>query len=178
MAMLYLTPVLPLGLVSYMCGTTSMNVYHFAGAKIAALPIYLIYTFMGASAHSFIKKGGGNTANGNGELAMSTADESKQLEENQMMIVAGIVLSVIMVGLITRHIKKELMTILDRQKKHKPGETSSFGGDDIGGDDDDTDGETAVELGMTARRRGHKTEQHTEDNHNLGIGSSDVYHNI
>ena len=68
------------------------------------------------------------------------------------MIVAGIVLSVIMVGLITRHIKKELMTILERQKKHKPGETS-LGGDESG---DETDGETAVELGLTARRRGHK----------------------
>jgi hypothetical protein len=151
MAMLYLTPVLPLGLVSYMCGTTSMNIYHFAGAKIFALPIYLMYTFMGASAHSFIKKK--STEKGGEQLlAMSAADETKHLGDNQTMIVAGIVLSAVMVGLITRHIKKELMTILERQKKHKPGETASLG-DDSG---DDTDGETAVELGLTARRRGNK----------------------
>ena len=57
MAMLYLTPVLPLGLVSYACGTTAMNVGSFALAKIASLPLYLLYTFIGASAHSFIKRG-------------------------------------------------------------------------------------------------------------------------
>jgi hypothetical protein len=45
------------------------------------------------------------------------------------------------------------MTILERQKKQKIGETSS--GDDSG---DETDGESVVELGLKARRRGHKTD--------------------
>jgi len=102
MAMLYLTPVLPLGLVSYMCGTTAIDLYSFAVAKIASLPIYLMYTFMGASAHSIIngKKGG-----------ISLTDEANKLEENQYLVVAGLVLSVVMISLITRKIKKELMKV-------------------------------------------------------------------
>ena len=121
MAMLYLTPVLPLGLVSYMCGTTSMDIFSFAVAKIASLPLYLIYTFMGASAHSFIKRGGQKSAddaagNGAGDepqqpMAFSAEEEARQLEENEALIVAGIVLSVFMMTCITRYIKKELMKV-------------------------------------------------------------------
>ena len=122
MAMLYLTPVLPLGLISYMCGTTSMSIYSFTVAKIASLPLYLIYTFMGASAHSFIKHGGGKTGvSGDGAAGgeqqadqpapFSAEEEARQLEENEALIVAGILLSVIMMTLITRHIKKELMKV-------------------------------------------------------------------
>lgn len=109
MAMLYLTPVLPLGLVSYMCGTTAMDLYSFAVAKIASLPIYLMYTFMGASAHSFIngKKGGRN----NKDLGKSLTDEANRLEENQFLIAFGLVLSIIMISLITRKIKRELMKV-------------------------------------------------------------------
>ena len=109
MAMLYLTPVLPLGLVSYMCGTTAMDLYSFAVAKIASLPIYLMYTFMGASAHSIIKgkKGGGNDK----DIGKSLSDEANKLEENQYLIVAGLVLSVVMISLITRKIKMELMKV-------------------------------------------------------------------
>ena len=101
--MLYLTPVLPLGLVSYACGTTSMSIYSFTVAKIASLPLYLIYTFMGASAHAFIKKGG--------EMGISAEAQAKQLEENEGLIIAGLVLSLVMVSLVTRHIKKELMKV-------------------------------------------------------------------
>ena len=108
MAMLYLTPVLPLGLVSYMCGTTSMQLSHFALAKVASLPLYLVYTFMGATAHSFIKKGSNS---GGGNIGVSAADGAKQLEENEAMIIGGIVLSAVMVSLITRQVKKELMTV-------------------------------------------------------------------
>lgn len=107
MAMLYLTPVLPLGLVSYACGTTTMDVSSFALAKIASLPLYLLYTFIGASAHSFIKRG----AAGSGGIGKSVSEEAKKLEENQFLLVAGLVLSVVMMTLITRHIRKELMKV-------------------------------------------------------------------
>jgi uncharacterized membrane protein YdjX (TVP38/TMEM64 family) len=109
MAMLYLTPVLPLGLVSYMCGTTSMSIYSFLLAKVASLPLYLIYTFVGASAHSFIKRGGEK-----GTTTISAAGEVKQLEENEYVIVFGILLSAVMMTLITRHIRKELMKVSKR----------------------------------------------------------------
>lgn len=108
MAMLYLTPVLPLGLVSYMCGTTAMDLYSFAVAKIASLPLYLMYTFMGASAHSIIKGKGGTN---DGNIGKSLTDEANKLEENQYLIVSGLVLSVVMISLITRKIKKELMKV-------------------------------------------------------------------
>ncbi len=111
MAMLYLTPVIPLGLVSYMCGTTSMNIYAFALAKIFALPLYLIYTFMGASAHSFVKRGTLDEAAG-----ISATDQTKQLEDNQLLLISGLLLSIVMMGLITRYIRKELMKVSDEEE--------------------------------------------------------------
>jgi len=139
MAMLYLTPVLPLGLVSYMCGTTAMDLYSFVVAKIASLPIYLMYTFMGASAHSFIKGSEGRR--------ISLTDEANKLEESRFLIVSGLVLSVIMITLITRKIRKELMKILDQQKKERreEGTTPLV-------DKEETD-EKMTELGLTARRK-------------------------
>lgn len=110
MAMLYLTPVLPLGLVSYMCGTTSIALFDFAAAKIASLPLYLIYTFIGASAHSFIKRGGDNN-DSNAGIGASVADEAKKLEENQYLLMSGLILSIAMMTLITRYIRKELMKV-------------------------------------------------------------------
>ena len=113
MAMLYLTPVLPLGLVSYMCGTTAMHLHSFVVAKIASLPLYLMYTFMGASAHSFIKGGKG----GKNNLGKSLAEEANKLEENQYLILSGLILSAVMIGLITRKIKKELMKVRSSHTK-------------------------------------------------------------
>eukprot|EP00538_Stauroneis_constricta_P009145 CAMPEP_0119564364 /NCGR_PEP_ID=MMETSP1352-20130426/26736_1 /TAXON_ID=265584 /ORGANISM="Stauroneis constricta, Strain CCMP1120" /LENGTH=396 /DNA_ID=CAMNT_0007613117 /DNA_START=179 /DNA_END=1369 /DNA_ORIENTATION=- len=141
MAMLYLTPVLPLGLVSYMCGTTSMKLHAFTVAKIASLPLYLIYTFLGASAHAFIKKG---AAENDTPSMVSASDQAKQLEENESLIIGGIVLSIVMMTLITRTIKRELMNVLDEQKKEK----TTSDAPNKGPDDSD-----AIELGLTARRR-------------------------
>jgi hypothetical protein len=123
MAMLYLTPVLPLGLVSYACGTTTMDVSTFALAKIASLPLYLLYTFIGASAHSFIKRGAAATAGsgggggGSSGIGHSVSQEAKKLEENQFLLVAGLLLSVVMMTLITRHIRKELMKVRRRRRR-------------------------------------------------------------
>ena len=112
MAMLYLTPVLPLGLVSYMCGTTAIDLYSFAVAKIASLPLYLMYAFMGASAHSFIKggKGSKNDNNDNNSDISNSVSDAK-IEENQVLIVGGLFLSIIMMTLITRNIRMELMKV-------------------------------------------------------------------
>eukprot|EP00934_Nitzschia_sp_Nitz4_P000496 Nitzschia sp. Nitz4//scaffold161_size51353//35345//36755//NITZ4_006954-RA/size51353-processed-gene-0.62-mRNA-1//1//CDS//3329537927//496//frame0 len=155
MAMLYLTPVIPLGLVSYMCGTTSMNIYAFAAAKVFSLPLYLIYTFIGASAHSFLKRGQDNA---NAEQApLDISEQAKQLEENESLIISGILLSVVMMTLLTRHIRKELMKILEQQKKDKPGDDNSDENVATGGDDGAVD-DLGVEMGLTARRRGAKAE--------------------
>ena len=111
MAMLYLTPILPLGPISYMCGTTSMSLSSFIIAKIAALPLMLLYVFIGASTGALI-----------GKDSSQTADEVHRIEGNQTLIISGILLSFVMIAFITHYIKKELNTILDRQQKYKPGE--------------------------------------------------------
>merc|ERR1711935_906700 len=100
---------------------------------------------MGASAHSIIKgkKGGANDK----DMGKSLTDEANKLEENQYLIVAGLVLSVVMISLITRKIKMELMKILDKQKKEKiDGSTTPLV------DNGDSD-EKTTELGLTARRK-------------------------
>lgn len=63
MCLLYLTPILPLGPVSYMVGTTSMSIGKFAGAKVAAVPIVMMYCFIGASTDTFF----GNGEDGGGD---------------------------------------------------------------------------------------------------------------
>lgn len=102
MAMLYLTPILPLGPVSYMCGTTSMPLSSFVLAKVASLPLMLLYVFIGASTGALIsdkKKNKGNE------------DVAKQIEQNQTLIVSGILLSVVMIVGISYYIKKELYKV-------------------------------------------------------------------
>lgn len=86
-----------------------MDLYSFAVAKIASLPIYLMYTFMGASAHSFINAGKGGKDNN--DLGKSLAAEANKLEENQALILSGLFLSVVMITLISRKIKTELMKV-------------------------------------------------------------------
>lgn len=77
MCLLYLTPILPLGPVSYMVGTTSMSIGKFAGAKVAAVPIVIMYCFIGASTDTFF---------GNGDVV---AVENDSLGMPRMMDEAG-----------------------------------------------------------------------------------------
>jgi uncharacterized membrane protein YdjX (TVP38/TMEM64 family) len=103
MAMLYLTPILPLGPVSYMCGTTSMALSNFLMAKIASLPLMLLYAFIGASAGALVGKSGKDGG--------PAGDELKDIEQNQTLIVSGILMSFVMIACITHYIKKELNTV-------------------------------------------------------------------
>jgi uncharacterized membrane protein YdjX (TVP38/TMEM64 family) len=107
MAMLYLTPILPLGPVSYMCGTTSLKLSHFLLAKIAALPLMMLYVLIGASTGTLI------STSKNGE----SMDQVKSIEENETLIIAGILLSFASIAGITHYIKKELSQVLERQKR-------------------------------------------------------------
>lgn len=124
MALLYLTPVLPLGPVSYMIGTTSMSLSHFAAAKIACLPLMTFYVFLGASTGTIIhgksKKGVGDAdlgsvpaGAGNGDVSMP---EMVMEGESTSMIIFGVCLSALSVALISHVVKKELLKILDKQK--------------------------------------------------------------
>lgn len=105
--MLYLTPILPLGPVSYMCGTTSMKLSSFVMAKVAATPLMLLYVFIGASTGSLISKGGGGSKGG-ADTSAAAQEQMKEIEENEYLIVSGILLSFVMIACITSHVKKEL----------------------------------------------------------------------
>jgi len=156
MAMLYLTPILPLGPVSYMCGTTSMALHHFVLAKVAALPLMMLYVFIGASTGTLIQKG----KNGNAGETMS-AEQVQQIEENQTLMIGGIVLSFLSIACITHYIKKELNKILERQKREKHSDEGEGGGEEkhgSSGGGDVEDAAATVELGKTAsapRQRKH-----------------------
>mmetsp|Transcript_24978 Transcript_24978/g.58172 ORF Transcript_24978/g.58172 Transcript_24978/m.58172 type:complete len:185 (+) Transcript_24978:509-1063(+) len=97
MAMLYLTPILPLGPVSYMCGSTRMALSSFLLAKIASLPLMLLYVFLGASAGTLLEK--------------------KDEETHVPLVVGGILLSICTIYGVTRYIQIELYKVLERQKK-------------------------------------------------------------
>lgn len=98
MAMLYLTPVLPLGPVSYMCGSTSMALSSFVLAKIASLPLMVLYVYLGATAGTLL------------------LHDHSTLEHNTTIMMGGIVLSACMIGGITYTIRNMLMTILEKQQ--------------------------------------------------------------
>ena len=131
MAMLYLTPILPLGPVSYMCGTTSMALRSFVIAKVASLPLMLLYCFIGASTGSLLNAD-----------PSAASDEVHSIEQNQTLIISGILLSFLMIGGITHFIKKELDKILERQKKEPKNEDAR------------ANEEAALEMGMAPRTPG------------------------
>jgi len=147
MAMLYLTPILPLGPVSYMCGTTSMALSHFILAKVAALPLMMLYVFIGASTGTLMSKSDGG--GGGGGISES---EVKNIEENQTLIISGIVLSAVSIACITHYIKKELNKILERQKRAHDGNENNDA--DAAADQ----ASSAIEMGKTTtapRQRKH-----------------------
>ena len=128
MALLYLSPILPLGPVSYMCGTTSMKLSHFAAAKVACVPLMIFYVFLGASAGTLVHKGGKKAGSGASAAANTDAnadsaafaegDELDHLVEGEStgMIVFAILLSMASMALISYFVKKELMKVLHEQK--------------------------------------------------------------
>ncbi|KAL7538465.1 hypothetical protein ACHAXR_008561, partial [Thalassiosira sp. AJA248-18] len=133
MCLLYLTPILPLGPVSYLVGTTSMPLPKFAAAKIAALPLMLLYVVIGASTDTFLA-GGDAEHHHNGEKIVagedggggggSDAESVKKIhgvdeETHKKMVFYGLCLSIVSMSLVSHFVKKELYKIFDKQKKDK-----------------------------------------------------------
>jgi len=122
MCLLYLTPILPLGPVSYMFGTTSMRLGNFGAARIASLPLTLLYVFIGASTDAFFSTtadqgevaddGGGG--GGNAVKKMGVDEET-----NRKLVLFGLILSIFSMSLVSHVVKKELFKIFDKQKKQK-----------------------------------------------------------
>lgn len=163
MCLLYLTPILPLGPVAYMCGTTSMPLFSFAAAKIGAAPLTLLYAFIGASTDTFF---GSGTADGGGDNASEPATTSKSNkmgmdeETHKKMVLFGLVLSVLSMSLVSHVVKKEIHKIFDKQKKDKQ-EDEDVPSDLLNGH------EASSQLEMTSRnnetlqrrQRGHDEEK-------------------
>jgi len=124
MCLLYLTPILPLGPVSYMIGTTSMPLVKFAMAKIGALPLMLLYVLIGASTDTFFSHDDVNTKDGkdaSSGVEGGGDSSSKKMgvdeETHRKMVLFGLILSIISMSLVSHFVKKELYKIFDKQKK-------------------------------------------------------------
>ncbi len=76
--LIYLTLVLPLGPVSYMFGMTSMPLSRLAAAKIAAVLLMMLYTFIGASTDTFFSTVGTATtaAAADGDVFVETSSSA------------------------------------------------------------------------------------------------------
>jgi uncharacterized membrane protein YdjX (TVP38/TMEM64 family) len=159
MAMLYLTPILPLGPVSYMCGTTSMTLSSFVLAKVAALPLMMLYVFIGASTGTLMGDGGGKREPQQQQAIMS-AEEMKNIEDNETLIVSGILLSFVMIACITHYIKKELNKILEKQKKAEDsGTVVSNGTASTTVETEEATEQDAVEMGQARRAARQRIKQ-------------------
>lgn len=108
MCLLYLTPVLPLSIVSYLLGTTSMQLYKFAAAKIAAVPLMLMYVFIGASTDMLISAGTEDESITDGNSAKTSKKISVDDETHRKMVLIGICLSVVSMSLVSHFVKKQL----------------------------------------------------------------------
>jgi hypothetical protein len=74
-----------------------MALSSFVLAKVASLPLMLLYVYIGAAAGTLIA-------------------DAEAIEHNSSLIITGIGLSAVMISCISHYIRKELMTILEKQK--------------------------------------------------------------
>jgi len=86
-----------------MSGSTSMALSHFALAKLASLPIMMLYVFIGASAGALVAA----SSRDSGHLE----DNARKLEDNPTLILLGIIISVVVISSISLYIKKELFKV-------------------------------------------------------------------
>ena len=127
MCLLYMTPILPLGPVAYMTGTTSMPLLSFAAAKIGAAPLTLLYAFIGASTDTFFgsssstESGSDGVGSNGGDIATTSTNKKMGMDEetHKKMVLFGLVLSVLSMTLVSHVVKKELYKIFDKQKRDK-----------------------------------------------------------
>ena len=108
MSLLYLTPVIPLGPLSYVMGTTSMPLISFAKAKIAALPLTILYVYLGAATGALV-------ASTEEEVDPTASNNTKkgmdELKVDPKMIVFGILCSIGSIALISIKMKQILQTV-------------------------------------------------------------------
>lgn len=105
MTLLYLTPVIPLGPLSYVMGTTSMPLISFAKAKIAALPLTVLYVYLGAATGTLVSESDDHVEGG------VTSKGMKELKVDPKLICFGILCSIGSIALISIKMKQELQKV-------------------------------------------------------------------
>ena len=124
MSLLYLTPVIPLGPLSYVMGTTSMPLMSFAKAKIAALPLTVLYVYLGAATGTLVASAeeeenildpsGGGSISSSGKASVSTAKKGmSELKVDPKLIVFGILFSIVSIAVISIKMKQELQKVCE-----------------------------------------------------------------
>ncbi len=117
MVLIYLTPAVPLGPMSYMMGTTSMALLDFAKAKIAHLPTTALYIYLGAATGTLMTQDDiRNDTNENNTSAQKGTIHKANFEEMSLspkVIAAGILLSIGIIAFISVKMKQELQQVRD-----------------------------------------------------------------
>jgi len=120
MALIYLTPAVPLGPMSYMMGTTSMDIFDFAKAKIAALPMTALYVYLGAATGTLMMEGedtDGKSLEGGDSKGMMHKTNMEELSLSPKLVVIGILFSISSIAFISIKMKKELQKVSLSSKK-------------------------------------------------------------
>ena len=105
MSLLYLTPVIPLGPLSYVMGTTSMPLMSFAKAKIAALPLTVLYVYLGAATGTLVAAAEEEMDSSNGN---NTSKGMGKMKVDPKLVVFGIIFSAFSIAFISFKMKQEL----------------------------------------------------------------------
>ena len=117
MCLIYLTPAVPLGPMSYMMGTTSMDLMDFALAKIAHAPITVLYIYLGAATGTLMLEdesssntGAGTDTDGEhgGTVHKANMDE---MSLSPQLAIGGILFSIMTITYISIKMKKELQKV-------------------------------------------------------------------
>lgn len=115
MVLVYLTPAVPLGPMSYMMGTTSMALIDFAKSKIAALPMTVLYVYLGAATGTLMTQDAIGTdvdRNSNGESNGTVHKANfQEMSLSPKLIAAGILLSIGIIAIISVKMKQELQKV-------------------------------------------------------------------
>ena len=83
-----------------------MPLFKFAAAKIAAVPLMLLYVFIGASTDMLVT--GGADGDGEAEGTKTAKKISVDDETHRKMVLFGLCLSIVSMSLVSHFVKKEL----------------------------------------------------------------------
>lgn len=83
-----------------------MPLFKFAAAKIAAVPLMLLYVFIGASTDMLVT--GGTEGDGEAEGTKTAKKIRVDDETHRKMVFFGLCLSIVSMSLVSHFVKKEL----------------------------------------------------------------------